>query len=451
MTRFSVLRRLWPFRRKRKAAPNQPATRPLREFVYLDEVSLRSLLSSQTGGVTDSTSRETRSSIEAELGSRVEAGAPTIAKSEVSSRFQTSNSSSIQTLRKATVQSWFAELLAVANLRKIKPVSEAYRAEDLADIRLQPDPSLAVAASGLLRGDVIEFEATLEADPVFRLGTMATEFAGMAEDFPDMFGTAETLGHLRAMLPANKILQRLLAGLIPVRGQARDHVVIEIEGEDYVVHRKLIEGHKIETRPLELVGVTEHLAYWKDIRRVLFSDGVFTILARISRPGLHDSWTPVKLADLFSQIAPGLVAQISSASRMPMTTAGGETPQVSKADLNLETALKLYAKELFDHAGKVPTKAQMPMLDQLCEARRDRSASVSDQRTAFRQVRDRVSELISLELSAEADLRLRTTAREQAGLSLFPTAQAATISRPAASPDGPRSRLLDVEIIAVYW
>ena len=47
---------------------------PLREFVYLDEVSLRSLLSSQVGEVKDSTSKQTSDTLGVDVGSTVSAG-----------------------------------------------------------------------------------------------------------------------------------------------------------------------------------------------------------------------------------------------------------------------------------------------------------------------------------------------------------------------------------------
>lgn len=453
MNILRAVRKLWPFKRKGEVSPPDPAERPLREFVYLDEVSLRSLLSSQTGGVTESMSRESRSIIEAELGSRLEAGTPGLAKSEVSSRFQTSNSSSIQTSRKATVQSWFAELLALPGLRKIFPAVPDGSVDHIDDIKTLSTWSTAIRASELCRGDLVEFQATLVADPVFRLETMVTEFAGMAEDYPEMFGSGEAIAQLESVLPVNKVLQRLLAGLIPVRARALHHVVVEIDGEEFVVHRHLIEGHVVASRPLEIVGVTEHLAYWKDIRRVLFSDGVFNILARVSRPGLHDSWTPVKLADLFSQLTPDLVAQISEASLIPLNIPVDSVDEVSKLERTLEAALKLYGQRLASHSGKSLNDSQNQQLSHLCETLRTRSSSVSDQSSAFRQVRDEVNAMLGGSITSDQDLALRNSVRDEIGLSWFPLAGANDAKPQArrASRQIIDERLLDVEIVAIYW
>ena len=108
-------------RRERPPKPDLPAPPPgeLREFVYLDEVSLRSLLSSQKGEITDGVSDQVARSREAEIGAVVNASVATVGGAEVTSRFQTSNSSTLQTSRKATVQSWFRELHQRADIRLI--------------------------------------------------------------------------------------------------------------------------------------------------------------------------------------------------------------------------------------------------------------------------------------------------------------------------------------------
>ena len=83
-----------PFKRRKPApvTPIAPLPKPLREFVYLDEVSLRSLLSSQTGEVTDVKSEHQENALQAEIGSAIGTNVPLAVKSEITSRFQTSNS-----------------------------------------------------------------------------------------------------------------------------------------------------------------------------------------------------------------------------------------------------------------------------------------------------------------------------------------------------------------------
>ncbi|MGW8565342.1 DUF6414 family protein [Isoptericola sp. NPDC055881] len=451
----------WLRRPKRTADPDMPQAlqeSPLREFVYLDEVSLRSLLSSQTGEVTDSTSEQLSDALSTELSGTIGANPGLVAKAELASKFQTSNSSSIQTSRKATVQSWFREFHAISGLRRIEPTSVSGPADDIPSLEKVDDPALALKSADLRRGDLVEFRVRLKADPVFHLGTMVSEFSAMAEDFPDMFEAGNGLESLREAQPVNKILQRLLAGLIPIRAEAIDYSVAVVNGTEYVVHNELIEGLPLDdVKHLEIVGVTEHIAYWKDIRRVLFSDAEFTLLARVARSGLEDSWTPVKLADLFRQVAPGLIDQINSASREPFDG----TPQLhspaSAPESALTNALMIYSDSLLKESGKKLVKAGKSQLAQRVNRLESLGESVSDQRTAFRSIRELLDELSGVAVTPERDLELRETARTAAGLPIFPalahgrsTAASTSVVTQSASAAA-SERLLDVDVIAIYW
>ena len=428
-------------------------TRPdLREFIYLDEVSLLSLLSSQQGEITDSTSEQASEGSEASIDATAGANPGFVAKAEITSRFQTTNSSTIQTSRKATVQSRFRDLHEIDGLRIIEPVVVDRPIENIDSLRKIDDLSRLTPKTQLQRGKLVEFRVRLGADPVFHLGTMVSEFTAISEDYPDMFAAGGGLATLREVQPINKILQRLLAGLVPIRATAVDYVVAEIEGIEYVVHREVIKDLELNTRPLEIVGVTEQEAYWKDLRRVLFSDAEFTALARISRSGLHDSWTPVKLADLFLEVAPNLVDQINAAGRIPFgqaTTSDEENSPESK----LSDALTRYAAELQSELGTSLTADQERRVALSINELRTRSATVSDQTSAFSVLTKQILEMVGGEIAPARALDLRTAAREEAGLSFFPptSSLAQTTSVTARELDKGDSRLLDVDFIAIYW
>ena len=453
---FSAWFRRW-FRKPRREIGAGDAAQasgpPLREFVYLDEVSLRSLLSSQRGEMTDSTSEESVDSREAEVSAGLGANPGGLAKAELGSRYGTSNSNSIQTSRKATVQSWFREFHRLPGLRLVEPTRPKAPAADIELLKSVADTSLVVRSSHLRRGALVEFRVKLKADPVLRLGTMVSEFSAMAEEYPEMFSAQNGLATLRDVQPINKILQRLLAGLIPIRAKAIDYSVVVIDGTEYVVHTELIQGLDVEQRSLEIVGVTEHLAYWKDIRRVLFSEAEFTLLGRVARDGLDDTWTPVKLADLFSDLVPGLVDQINAASRAPF-----DAPQLAApipiVESQLGKALRAYADALLEESGNKLSNKKREVVEARITILETRGQSVSDQRAAFRELKDLFGELAKVELSPARDLELREAARSASGLSLFPVL-ASRVTSPIApglsAPIHSGPRLLDVEVIAIYW
>jgi hypothetical protein len=444
------------FRRNKTVAELHAPTAikaPLREFVYLDEVSLRSLLSSQTGEVTEGVSEQSGEAREAEIAAIVGANAGLVAKAEASSRFQTTNSSSIQTSRKATVQSWFRELHDIDGLRLIEPPESVVASQDVASLLEVDDPSKLVKSRDLNRGSLVEFRVSLSADPVFHLGTMLSEFTSMADDYPGMFAASGSLAVIDEVQPINKILQRLLAGLIPIRAVAVDYVVVDLEGTEHVVHVDSIQGLDLKTKPLAVVGVTEHLAYWKDIRRVLFSGTDFTLLCRISRSGLQDTWTPVKLADLFRDVVPDLVGQINAAGMVPFGTPAA--PASNRADDQLAAALRGYRDLILDHAGSALTAESTEAIEAIITGLKTRSQTASEQRAAFAVLLDALRKHVEFTLKPNKDATFRDQARTSSGLPLFPARGHATQQTPTPAPlprDDPEApRLLDVEIIAIYW
>lgn len=429
--------------------------RRLREFVYLDEVSLRSLLSSQKGEVTEGTSEQSVDTMGGEIGVTAGASAPMLAKTEMASKFQTSNSSTLQTSRKATVQSWFREFHDISGLRLVEPVDNVTRVVDLGEIARMADSSVAVKSSELIRGALVEFRVRLNADPVFRLGTMVSEFTGMAEDHADMFDQGDTLASLGEAHRINKILQRLLAGLIPVRAGAVDYVAATIDGTEYLVHRNAIAGHDVEVHPVQIVGVTEHMAYWKDIRRVLFSDAEFTMLCRVSRSSLQPSWTPVKLADMFRDVAPDLVEQINAAGRAPLGQ--NSTPSKEEEDpgeLRMISALRVYKDALLADWDCNLSDEEAAMAEEFLWDMRNRYASATAQRSAFDSLRKLLATMLNQTTGGTKDLEFREQARAESGLSLFPVLNREEKQQPHNEPvleDPEQPRLLDVEVVAIYW
>lgn len=448
----------WWQRRWRKPKQQKPVASPeavskvnLREFVYLDEVSLRSLLSSLKGDLRDGSSEEASDAFEVEASTAAEMSNPLVGKAGVSSRFQTSNSSSIQTSRKATVQSWFRDLHAIQGIRLIEKAFPKSAASSVDELMRTDKTSLLASSKDLVRGELVEFRVVLSADPVYHLGAATSELAGMADDFPEMFqagGGAETIHQLA---PVRKILDRLLAGLVPIRAEAIDYSVVDINGAEYVVHNDLIVELDLNAKPLQIVGVTELLAYWKDLRRVLFSDGEFTVLARIAVSGIQRTWTPVKLADLFREMVPDLIKEINAAGKVPFAP----QPNVqNSAAIRLGEALSSYAVQALAIQGVHLEQTDEAELAGLIAGLGVRASSISGQRSAFATLQRWIDQRSAEPMTTEEQYGLRERAREDAGLSLFPAlenSEGVHSAVESTDPDEEDERMLDVEVIAIYW
>lgn len=427
--------------------------RPLREFVYLDEVSVTSLLVSQRDTIPEHVTSGRAVSEQAEISAKASVDAVAV-KAESATRYQTANSSSIESSRKAVVQTLFNELRDDANL----PI--ALHDEATGPVLLPSDAATEVdghrgwRGRDLLRGQLIELDVVLEVDPVFKLGTMVSEFSAMAAEYPQMAGSAG-LAMLDETEPVKKVLDRLLAGLIPLRATACNYVVSTVNGEDYIVRSSTADQVGVAVRPLEIVGVTEHIGYWKDIRRVLFSSGQFKLLCRVARPGLHETWTPVKVAHLFGDVAPSLVQQIDTLSRAG--TSGLDGLPSSQSNLALVRALAAYADQIAPEGNHgLQSAAALELIE--IAARVSDEGSPSAQRQAFAEVRELVlGANLENALTPEQDLDARRCAREFAGLPVL-SGGAAVLAADSPfehaiddPPDTNSPKLIDVEVVAIYW
>jgi hypothetical protein len=444
---------------KRKAAPLHPElpapTGPLREFVYLDEVSVISLIASRRGAVPEAVTRSESARDSAEINSRIAANAA-IAKAEIGSKLAAETTKGVTIVAKSVVQTTFKDLREIESDRltltvptdgvrpKVDSLDEIVRLLDTDKGR-----GWVVEPSSIRRGDPVEVEVELDADPLFRVGTAISEGLVLLGDVREYAGVSAQ--EMVEMNRLSKVLERLLAGLVPLRGRLVDYRVVDHGGSELIVHRSLVETLDLRARDLTVVGVASRDLFWKDLRRVLFSGARYTVFARMARPGLQQHWNPVKLAEAMSEIAPGLedqlqqlVVHIQGAIR---SGARAANPSGSREAM-MRKALTLYAQDaaaLMDAAASTCELEEAGLLD---EAQLARHGDVESRREAFAAVTEHLRGQIGLRLSAQQAHDLRWQAVQRAGLvegvehTEDPDAGVATQAD---------QWLLEVEPVAIYW
>ena len=438
------------------SAPQDPslpvkADEPLREFVYLDEVSLSSLLASQRGEQTENIVSAAGHSDEVEIGSRIGSNVPLSPSVELNSRFQTTNSSSLQTTRKANAQSLFRELHRMKEIRKIMDDDIEKIPSSIGEL-LDNSSNYAFAQSTFRRGDLVELKVRLSASWIFQISTMVSEFSDIFDQNPVMFVENVNISDLFQAQGAQKVLDKLLGGLIPVEGIASHYGVLRHGSEEYIVHLDAVKGFDLEIEPLFVAGVTEHLAYWKDIRRVLFSDHEYTILCRIGKDGIHGSWNPIKTADVFEQFAPDMARQIEVSSKAVLINSRTENNE-AKPKFIMNLALARYKDDLCLRLPKPLSGGQSQDIDRKLANEPFSGDSPEGQRAAFAKVRGWIEDYSEHSFDSAEDLALREKIRDQFAIPLFDSPSAIV----EQIPEGPVSdhdevrHLLDVEVVAIYW
>lgn len=181
---------------------------------------------------------------------------------------------------------------------------------------------------------------------------------------------------------------------------------------------------------------------------MLFAHGSFKMLCRLARDGLHDDWSPVKGAEILSELAPQFPGLLAAAGRTEYRTP--TDTRVEKQREALAKALRLFANKLLDVSTPPRSWEECEGLDALISAQSDRASSASGQRAAFDAVAELVSQAVPFPISAEQLQEFRQDARKIAQLRFSLSQMPAEAVESTQKPRGPE-KLLDVEIVAIYW
>ena len=373
-------------------------------------------------------------------------------RAEVETQLEATDSSESQVVRKALVQSSFRRLINLERTRLL--MSSADRAPEparptslkslLTDATYR---AFVIEPDDLSRGRLLETTVELEADPVFEVATAAGVVLDVVKSNPELFGGALT--ELQNVAGAYRVLDQLLSGLVPLRGRCVDWVCIVHDGRQVIVRSSLVPPNgtdEFEVIPLCIVGVAQRDLFWTDIRRVVFSRSRYQVLCRVGRDGVHEQWTPIKLADVFRSLAPNLAVEWDNAGDVMMRAIADSVSIAGATESAHEyPVLERFARELAKaYGGDEATAAAATVATVSGDAA---SATAVDGRDAFRKVAKVVGELLDVEIDGAviADTRSRVvTATFRGEADQRPSTGAApTRSQP--------TRYIDAEMVAIYW
>jgi len=453
------------WRRRRREEPITQRARELREFVYLDEVSVISLLSSRLGKLPSEFMDSLANTSTAEVNANAEANAASIFKSRIGSRYETSSTEGSQVISKATIQASFKKLHEIEEeegglvLRPVlssesPPSREAIHKALMAgviDDDLQP---WVVATDSLRRGRLAEVDVELQADPAFRISAIFTTLKEIADESADLLAQVHRIDFEKS-LEVNRILEKLMGDLVPLRCLVVDYEVINTGSQIFLIHRgaleQLSEAERPATRPLYLVGVTEQALFWKDIRRVLFSRARFRVLCRLNYEGLRTTWTAVKMVDVLGEVAPALKSEIDIFGPGMLELMTERTTRRNFVEPRLG-ALITFGEQLAQHLGLELDHNDRRQIQILASESADRLTSVPESRKAFTQITELLDRRSSSEIDPVVVAKLRVWACQQHGLTPGGSAVRTDVATLPRTMNGDSdNEFLDGEIIAIYW
>jgi hypothetical protein len=445
------LRGWWRARRRRNAAARNPS--PLREFVYLDEVSVYSLVASRIGAVATEFTETEIASLQTDVSASAGASVPGVAKADAKSRIGSTQTQQTQVVRKALVQSAFKELYEYESDRlRLRPAiaeeSPRVRIGDLLSAELAP---WVVRGNTLSRGDLLEAEVELGADAIFRMSAVVSAVTEIVYESPELRAAAGA--GLEQASAIARIIEQLLVGLVPLRGRVVGFEVAALAGaEECVAHSSILDqiesAGQLTRLPLYVVGVAEEGLFWKDVRRVLFSSSRYRALCRLARPGTQRTWTPVKLVEVLGDFPPDLATQLNAATASMTSAASGATAGSAMPLLatRLHDALMAYAADLAGQYanGTLPPRLKETVAMATAECRED---SIDERRHAFAQV----TQLYERELAVTVDPVVAAQLRFSAWTESDPALRATDLTEHSLPTAPPEERYLDVEFVAIYW
>jgi len=432
--------------------------------VYLDEISVYSLLASRKGAIATEFTESQTASLNSEVGGSLGGGFG-VAKAEVRSRLEAAQSRTSHVLRKAIVQTSFKELhdlerprLGLAGVRDSSGTPNVRSRSDLdRELGLHLSPGHVIDPQTLGRGDLIEVEVVLEADPIFRVSAIITTIRGILEENMQLF-SSEDVAQLAEMRSIRRLLESLLADLVPIRGTLVDYRVAEIGGSEYLVHSDVFNQFDEPGDPalcdVVVVGVAERDLFWKDIRRVLFSGGRFTVFCRLGGEGLQDRWRPIKLMDVLHDIHPVFGEQIghlgeTALHAMEVAVDASQQPH-SPSEEREDALLRRYVAILAESHDRVLDPADVTDLVAAVDRPTGWAETVDSRRLVLKEVTHRVDSALGVETTPESACHLRIAALLDAELG-HPGTGASQEPVPPSPRVGAAARFLDAEIIAVYW
>ena len=421
---------------------------PLREFVYLDEVSVMSLLASQEqhGALIEQLTESESHSLTSEVKGSLDVPSVSFGSSSASSE-----ESSTQVLRKMTIQSRFKQLRqkTIAQFVELTPTAVSQPSEAIhmpGDLDLLRSRRQILAPSDLHRGILIEAQCRVSTDAIFQFSTVMKILRDVLEENKDLATSVEDqIGDIVAM---DRLFSSLLEGLVPIRATLTDYEWVNVSGSPHLVHSSVLgqvtSALGVRSHPVVVAGVAERGLFWKDLRRTMFPHGDYVVFARIATSGLLDEWIPIKMEEVLVGIFPEFGEHLAPIRHIASRAIADGLPSDLNA-LRSEEVVVSFADRLAEyHKTVVPAE-----LSEKIRANAPSSDSWLQDTSLRREILGEVQSQLEAQLGLEAtdsaiasDIRLDVSRRVDPATSVTHD-HSASLDRD--------KKFLHCEFIAMYW
>jgi hypothetical protein len=390
----------------------------LREFIYLDEVSVVSLLASLTREITESRTDTETSERQRRTRFRLRAFTSKIPGFGGTREHLNINRDTEEVVRKSEIQSKFDELYG----------------ETAGKFELGPEQDkIDIPVSELEEGGVMELDIEFSAHELYHF----------YKAYQYLFDVFEE--HVEEMDQEQKQIVELMGSLfgdqIPVVGEAANYRVVddEIRSSDMI-------DEDSEAEPLEVVGTLDPDMLWQDPSTFLYEENQFTAYVRVPEAEFQDDWDPVKLTRVIRSISEDVGDKLSGMIEFGLKQAKEE---IDESDLEESgNSEVLVSEDHNEYFARIEEQGDIEIDEERRQefvgraiAERVSSESSSGMETraeVLREITDLVEdqEDVDLDRGELSDLRMDLTSDQES--------QDITISTEGG-------KYLEVSFVAIYW
>lgn len=308
---------MWPY--SESSQDNTDEDLPLREFVYLDEVSVVSLLASLTQEVTQARTDTDTTEKQEGWRAKIKGKLPFIS-SEVDEHSLKIDRDTEEVVRRSEIQSKFDELYS----------------ETSPHFELQNQQEVGKDISDISEGGVAEVEVEFSAHELFHYYKAFQSLIDTAEGAEYEFNDEDK--------QIVEILGSLFGDQIPVVGELQEYRLVEGE------LRPTGTVDEDESEPLLIVGTLDPDMMWQEASQFLFEDNQYTAYVRIPEPEIQNEWDPLKLTRVIRSISPRIGDQLGAVLDEALRQAKQEINKTSIENLAVEDGLvDAHHHDYFDH------------------------------------------------------------------------------------------------------
>jgi hypothetical protein len=297
---------------------------PLREFIYLDEVSVVSLLASLTREVTEARTdidmtenrKRWRFRLKAALSHLPVVGGGSASRETVSVDRDTE-----EVVRRSQIESKFDELYA----------------ETSPHLQLtEKDTKSGVSVSNLSKGGLLEVDVEFSGHELFHYYKAFQYLIDVAEDAEYEFDNQEK--------QAIELMGSLFGDQIPVVGELENYVLV-----DGAIQEKDENGDREDAESLWIAGTLDPEMLWQEPIQFLYEENEFTAYVRVSEAQIQKDWDPIKLTRVIKSISKPIGNQLSSVIDAAFSQAKEEFDTAELEEDAPDDIVREHHNEYFDY------------------------------------------------------------------------------------------------------